>query len=151
MHRPFRGGITAPAPNNGNLANGQANVDSDASPTNSVPGPGNTQLNGITPLSLSQNDQNAENSWYGLYSFTFTADGGQNAADTEAGRTLFTAEFVADPNTQNRFGYFTDGNPVPLNSPNATAGTASVFVVPAPGAMALLGLGGLIVTRRRRA
>jgi uncharacterized protein (TIGR03382 family) len=145
LHKPFRGGIptggTNPAaPNNGNPANG-------------VFSSGNQVISGITPLSLSQNDQgNANvgqdnNAWYGLYSFLFVV--GNTAS---AGTAVITASFDADATTGNRFGYFNDGDPVPQTSSNATLATANQIInIPAPGAVALLGLGGLIAGRRRRA
>jgi MYXO-CTERM domain-containing protein len=126
LHAPFRGGIPAPAPNNDNAANGTFSA-------------GNTVLSGITPLSLSQTDQN-DGGWYGLYSFNFLPTAGTGNVEIS---------FDADPQTGNRFGFFTDGDPVPVTSPVATGDSATILV-PAPGAMALLGLGGLIAGRRRR-
>lgn len=125
LHAPFRGGIPAPAPNNDNPANGTFSM-------------GNTVIAGITPLSLSQTDQN-DGGWYGLYSFNFIP--------TSNGRV--DVSFDADPQTGNRFGFFTDGDPVPVTSPVATSDSANILI-PAPGAMALLGLGGVIAGRRRR-
>lgn len=132
LHRPFRGGIPAPAPNNDNPANGIFSGD-------------NLEISGITPLSLSQSDQNEDGAWYGLYSFNFVS--GSSAGPDNI---TLTVAFDADPTTGNRFGFFTDGDPVPVTSPNATGDTATI-VVPAPGALALLGLGGLVAGRRRRA
>jgi MYXO-CTERM domain-containing protein len=126
LQAPFRGGIPAPAPNNDNAANGTFSA-------------GNTVLSGITPLSLSQTDQN-DGGWYGLYSFNFLPTAGTGNVEIS---------FDADPQTGNRFGFFTDGDPVPVTSPVATGDSATILV-PAPGAMALLGLGGLIAGRRRR-
>lgn len=126
LHAPYRGGIPAPAPNNDNAANGVFSA-------------GNTVLSGITPLSLTQTDQN-DGGWYGLYSFNFLPTAG-------AGNVAIS--FDADAMTGNRFGFFTDGDPVPVTSPVAQGDSATILV-PAPGAMALLGLGGLIAGRRRR-
>lgn len=81
---------------------------------------------------------------WAIYSFDFLYQGG--AVD-------FTASALADAGTGNRFGYFartgSTPNPVPVTSNLATDG--SISFVPAPGAAALLGLGGLIAARRRRA
>jgi len=130
MHRPFRGGIPAPSPNNTHPSNGTIAANG---------------ITGITPLTLSQPDQGNNNpgEWYGLYSFEF--------AYASGGPIVFTAEFIADPNTGNRYAFFNDGNPSPVQSTSATPGTITVPAVPAPGAMALLGLGGLMAGRRRRA
>lgn len=126
LHAPYRGGVPAPAPNNDNAANGVFSA-------------GNSVLSGITPLSLSQTDQN-DGGWYGLYSFNFLPTAGSGTVDVS---------FDADAMTGNRFGFFTDGDPVPVTSPVAQ-GDTNTILVPAPGAMALLGLGGLIAGRRRR-
>ncbi len=117
---------------------------------------GNTWI--VTPLAISAP---GHNSWasgpnpsaantntsttvWALYSFDFTYGGGE---------VNFSASANADPQTGNRFGFFTrtggTNNPVPVTSQLATDGTISF--VPAPGAAALLGLGGLIAARRRRA
>jgi hypothetical protein len=137
LHRPFRGGIPGPSPNNENPANGTIENNS-------------LTLRGATALCLSQNDQNAAGgpdglgAWYGLYSFNFISGLGLGTVD-------FTAEFVPDATTGNRYGFFTDANPVPVTSPNALIGTASLVVaIPGPGAATLLGLGCLWGSRRRR-
>lgn len=153
LHRPFRGGIPVggtnpPAPNNDNPANGIIPI-------------GGQSINLITPLSLSQNDQgntNAgqdANAWYGLYSFVVNipdaATGSDNNGDGFVD-LLITATSVADSQTGNRWGGFEDLNPVPQTSQNATAGAATLRIeIPAPGSLALLGLGGLVAARRRRA
>ena len=133
MHRPFRGGIPAPSPNNTHPSNGTIAT---------------TGITGITPLTLAQPDQGNNNpgEWYGLYSFEFAYNSGAN------GNYTITAEFVADSGTGNRFAFFSDANPSPVQSSSATAGTIvqNVNVIPAPGAMALLGAGGLMAARRRR-
>jgi uncharacterized protein (TIGR03382 family) len=132
LHRPYRGGIPAPQPNNTNAANG-------------IFESGNTVLRGITPLSLTQTDQysptDPDGGWYGLYSFNFLPTAG-------AGTVVIS--FDADMTSGNRFGFYTDGDPVPVTSPVATGDNANIQV-PAPGALALLGLGGLVAGRRRRA
>lgn len=140
LHRPYRGGIGPPAPNNDNPANGTFSANS-------------LTISGITPLSLSQSDQNAAGgpdglgAYYGLFSFNFVA-----GSTLGSGNITFTASFDADASPpNNKFGFFDDGNPVPITSPNATGGTATAPVIPAPGAFALIGLGGLVAARRRRA
>jgi hypothetical protein len=115
---------------------------------------------GIVPLALSAPNHN---SWrnsgtanpsaantnagtlvWAIFSFDFLYMGGQ---------VDFVASALADAGTGNRFGYFrrtgTANDPIPQTSNLATDGTISF--VPAPGAAALLGLGGLIAARRRRA
>ncbi|MCC6321659.1 MAG: hypothetical protein IT438_09535 [Phycisphaerales bacterium] len=137
LHAPYRGGMSN---QNDNTLAANGTVAGSA-------------INGILPLAISQTNQgNANNgidntAWYGLYSFTFTA------ADNFGGALTITAEAIADPNTQNRFGWFNDGSAVPEQSANATSATThlAITAVPAPGAAALIGLGGLLAARRRRA
>lgn len=101
-----------------------------------------TWLTGTSPTVANTNTNN--NRW-GLYSFIYTV--GSNGA-------VFTASAVADAQSGNRFGYFerTGGtnNPIPQTSTQATDSTLA-FIVPAPASVALLGLGGLVAGRRRRA
>lgn len=143
MHSPFRGGFSDQ--NDNNLA------------ANGTPAPG--ALNGILPLSLSQNNQGLAGfdlsvdqdgsqrltggEWYGLYSFIFTPGA--------VGDFTITATATADPGTGNRFGYFNNGIPVPAQSTQAADGLFFGRIIPAPGTLALLGLGGLVAGRRRRA
>jgi hypothetical protein len=153
LHRPFRGGIptggTNPvAPNNGNPANGIIPVGAQA-------------INLITPLSLSQNDQGNtnvgqdSNAWYGLYSFVVNIPDASTGTDNNGDGfvdILLTATAVADAQTGNRWGGFEDQNPVPQTSANAVNGVAGLHIeIPAPGSLALVGLGGLLAARRRRA
>lgn len=137
LHSPFRGGMAD-----------QNN--------NDLPANGTVAPNGILsilPLTISQPNQGNEligspnTAWWGLYSFTFTA------ADLFGGDITITAEAQADPNSGNRFGWFSDGAAVPEQSTNATAGVTHLRIVaiPAPGTAALVGLGGLVAFRRRRA
>jgi hypothetical protein len=81
---------------------------------------------------------------FGVYAFEFVYGGGN---------VTFTASAIADPQTGNRFGGFrrtgSTNDPVPQTSTLATDGTISF--VPAPASAALLGLGGLVAARRRRA
>lgn len=140
LHNPYRGGL--------------ADANDNSLPSNGVFLPGTFQF---TPVAISNTHQgnpqfdpgpnagdinsNFDESWYGLYSFNFTVG---------ASNTTLNVGAVADLDTGNRFGYFNDSSAVPLSSPNA--GTASYqIIVPAPGSVALLGLGGLLVARRRRA
>lgn len=115
---------------------------------------------GIVPLALSAPDHrswtngttgnpsaantNAGTAVWAIFSFDFVYQGGQ---------VDFRASALADAGTGNRFGYFArtgaTNNPIPQTSNLANDGTISF--VPAPGAAALLGLGGLIAARRRRA
>jgi len=143
LHAPFRGGM-ANASLNDLPSNGIVNVDANPDPGLYAPGSGNTLLS-ITPLAIAQPNQGtsvgAESTWYGLYSFNYVCGSAND-------QILVSA--VADAQTGNRFGYFADGNPVPVTSNNAIGGFYNI-VVPAPGAAALLGLGGLIAARRRRA
>jgi len=134
LHAPFRGGF--------------ADQNNNALPSN-----GTVAANGIInilPLTISQPNQgNANNGidnniWYGLYSFNLTVGG-------TAGAYTITAEATPDVNTGNRFGWFNDGTAVPVQSSNATTGVTHFSIVPSPGAFALLGLGGLVAGRRRRA
>jgi hypothetical protein len=133
LHRPFSGGLPG-APD----AEGFR-----------LPGPGgpNQVINGITPLSLSQNDQNetSGNAWYGLFSFNYIS--GSIAAPA-----TITTEILADAVTGNRFGYFIDGDPVPKVNANATGASASV-PIPAPGSAAVVMLAAALLgvpARRRR-
>lgn len=126
LHRPFRTGIPGPAPNNDNPANG-------------VFESGNRVIRGITPLTLSQSDQN-DGGWYGLYSFIYT---------TEGMTAVLHASFDADSLTGNRFGFFGDGDPVPFTSPVATSDSA-VIDFPSPSSAWLLLVGMGWTARRRR-
>lgn len=126
LHRPFRGGFPAPPPNNDNPANG-------------VFENGNRLISGITPLVLSQTDQN-DGGWYGLYSFVY------HSAGTTA---LVEASFDADAMTGNRFGFFNDSDPVPVTSP-VSQGDLIVIDFPSPSSATLLLIGGAMSARRRR-
>jgi len=143
LHTPFRGGM-ANASLNDLPSNGIVNVDTNPDPNLYAPGAGNTLLQ-ITPLAISQPNQGAsvgnEATWYGVYSFNYIVGGSNDQINVAA---------IADSQTGNRFGYFADGNPVPITS-TAASGTFYNIIVPAPGAAALVGLGGLLVARRRRA
>ncbi|MFN7022587.1 MAG: hypothetical protein ACK4WH_14855 [Phycisphaerales bacterium] len=145
LHSPFRGGLSN-ANNNDLPSNGVSNVDINPDPALYTPGPGNTLLS-VTPLAISQHNQGnpdvgSDNEWwFGLYTFTYTVG---NSND------VINANNVADPQTFNSFGYFSDGLAVPLTSGNSV-GASYRIIGPAPGSVALLGLGGLLVARRRRA
>lgn len=154
LHAPFRGGLVD-SNNNDLPSNGITNVDTNPDPSLFAPGAGNTLLS-ITPVAISNHNQGnpyimlnsssepdfagSDQVWWGLYSFNYTAG---SANDT------ISAGAVADAQTGNAFGYFVDGSAVPIGSANA--GSASYqIIIPSPGAVALLGLGGLMVARRRR-
>lgn len=139
LHRPFRGGIPAPAPNNSAGSNGAIS---------------GLNITGITPLTLAQSDQgnpnldpSYANAWYGLYSFEFTA------GDVFGGIVTFTASAIVDPQTGNRFAYWPDGVGAPQTSTQAGNASISVLVIniPPPGAgTALMLAAGLASARRRR-
>jgi hypothetical protein len=125
---------------------------------NTLPSNGILLANGIglvTPLTLSEQGATAPsndvNAWYGLYSFNVTV--GDATPGPGPVTVNLTAAAVADAQTGNAWGAYEFGDPIPRTSINATAGHASfdVEAIPAPGAVALMGLGGLLVARRRRA
>lgn len=155
LHAPYRGGLSDQ--NNNDLpSNGLVNVDSNPDPNLYHPGAGNTLLS-PTPVAISNTHQgnpyfyapgpdglpdfSHDQTWFGLYSFTFTV-GSSN--------TDITAAAQRDQVTGGAFGYFLDSNSVPQAGNDAVGATYHI-VVPAPGAVALLGLGGLVGLRRRRA
>jgi len=144
---PYRGGMSDSNIND-LPSNGITNDDSNADPALYGTGPANTLLS-ITPVAINSNAHqgnelfygNPNSAWYDLYCFTYTAGASNDVINVGA---------IPDPQTGNTFGYFSDSNAVPLTSTNS--GTASYrIIVPAPGAAALVGLGGLLVARRRRA
>lgn len=145
LHSPFRGGLSN-SNNNDLPSNGVVNVDINPDPALYTPGPGNTLIS-VTPLAISQHNQGnpdvgSDNEWwFGLYTFEYIVGSTNDVINVAA---------VADPQTFNSFGYFNDGVPVPLTSGNSTSASYRI-IVPAPGSVALLGLGGLLVARRRRA
>ncbi len=158
LHSPFRGGMQTSNvneyPANGTFLNGNgvAVLDIDSVVPGNQAGNDSTQgdaIQDIVPLSISQNNQGSEfaasgdqsSQWYGLYSFDFIA-GSSN--------TFVRALIDADPVTFNSFGFFNDGAAVPVTSGNSVNAAYQV-IIPAPGTVALLGLGGLLVARRRRA
>lgn len=137
----FRGGLTADdaAPNGG--ANGLSTAAAPLLPL-ALSNPGHRSW-GTTGNPTAANT-NASTTRWALYTFEFVYQGGQ---------VNFNVTAQADATTGNRFGYFqqTGGtvSPVPVTSQSAQDGNISF--VPAPSAAALLGLGGLIAARRRRA
>lgn len=142
LHNPYRGGLADAndnsLPSNGIFLAGSFQFTPVAIAATHQGNPNNLPIS--DPRSGDINS-NADETWFGLYTFNFTV-GGSN--------TVINVGAIADLDTGNRFGYFNDSSAVPLSSPNA--GTASYeIIVPAPGSVALLGLGGLLVARRRRA
>lgn len=140
LHRAFRGGLSP------NTAAG-----------NTLPSNGTLTASGIsqiTPLTLSQLNQapaNDPTAWYGLYDFDITV--GNNTGATDVLVSLAVAA-IADSQTGNSWGAYEDGDVIPRTSRNSMSTGASFSVIadiPAPGSVALIGLGGLVAARRRRA
>ncbi len=132
VHEPYRGGFS---PNRGNNA--------DAS--NGTVGPNG--ILSIVPLALTQTLANPITpNWYGLFSFSVVIP-------DNFGNMPFVihAGFVPDAQTGALFGFFDDGVPTPVTSTNGLGADLTIPVIfPAPGTLAVLGLGGLIASRRRR-
>jgi len=84
--------------------------------------------------------------WYGVYHFVFTPR--TNLGDLDRQVTVFGSGFAL----ATRDAGFAGGTWTAVNSPtNIAVSIPSItFQVPTPGAMALLGLGGLVAGRRRR-
>lgn len=139
LTRAFRGGLS-PAGSGGNNL-----------PSNGTLAPG--AINLITPLTLSQLNQlpsSDPSAWYSLFNFEVTA-GASGATDALVSLGLTVA---VDAQTQNAWGGYEDGDVIPRTSrlfDTAGASFSVLAAVPAPGSVALLGLGGLVATRRRRA
>jgi len=138
LHGAFRGGLS-PATQAGNTL-----------PSNGTIVAGGINL--ITPLTLSQlaqNPSNDTNAWYGIFDFEVTVGDGLAALST----VNLGINVAVDAQTQNAWGAYEDGDVIPRTSRLFTTAGASFDVVgvPAPGAVALLGLGGLVAGRRRRA
>jgi len=143
----FRGGLTSDT----DAANG--NVTATNTPGLAIAGwdivplalaqPAQKSFTGTNPTASNTNN-NA--SVWAIYDFLYTVGAGTNT---------LTASAVADAQTGNRFGFFersgTANNPVPVTSTLATDGTITFLVVPAPASAALMGIGGLVAIRRRRA
>lgn len=140
LHGVWRGGLS-PATQAGNTL-----------PANGTIVPGGINL--ITPLTLSQLNQNPINdpaAWYGLYSFEVTVGANGSATDAVVSVGINVA---VDAQTQNAWGAYEDADPIPRTSRLFTTAGASFIVqgvVPAPASVALIGLGGLVAGRRRRA
>lgn len=138
LHRAFRGGLSPATAAGNNL------------PSNGTLVPGGISL--ITPLTLSQLNQAPDanpGAWFGIFDFTVTV-GDATAGDVTVNLAV---NAVADAQTGNSWGAYEDGDVIPRTSRNSMGGTASFVVqaIPAPGALALVGLGGLVAARRRRA
>lgn len=128
VHRPYRGGF-AVVGNNADPSNGTAGT------ANGLPA-----LLTILPLAISQTDQNVPGAFYGLFSFELTNFSG-------AGNIVISASTDSAG-----FGYFDDGVAVPVTQAGTFSTTFTQSVnIPAPASAALLGLGGLVAARRRRA
>jgi MYXO-CTERM domain-containing protein len=95
--------------------------------------------NSFTGLAPNAGNTNSNMTRWGVYAFEFVYQGGA---------VIFTADAIADADTQNKFGFW-DGSPIPATSNQSAAGT--IAFIPAPASAALLGLGGLVAGRRRRA
>ena len=141
----FRGGLTT------DQDAGNGNVTATNTPGLSVAGfdivplalsaPGQKSFTGSSPTATNNTSANR----WAIYDFLYTVGTSNNT---------LTAAAVADASTGNAFGFFqqagTVKNPVPVTSTLSNPGSIT-FVVPAPASAALLGLGGLVATRRRRA
>jgi len=140
LHNAWRGGMS-PSSAAGNTL-----------PSNGTIVPG--AINLITPLTLAAIDSQAPGdnvgAWFGLYDFEVTVGANTGAGDAIVGLGLAVA---VDAQTQNAWGAYEFGDPIPRTSRNFTVAGASFAVeaIPAPGAVALIGLGGLVAGRRRRA
>jgi len=142
MERPYRGGF--------------ATANNNADPSNGVAGP--TGILNIVPLAISQTltspMHNAAGAfWFAIYEFNIAFPDGFGGSTASPLQYTITAHFNPDASTQAAFGFFNDGVAVPVTSTNGTNGvvTFGVVAVPAPASVALLGLGGLVAARRRRA
>lgn len=139
LWRTFRGGLSpATAAGNGLPSNGTIAADG---------------IYFITPLTLSQLNQfpaDGADNWYGLYDFTVIV--GDNNGPGEVTVNLGVSP-VVDAQTGNAWGGYEDGDVIPRTSQHFSTTGASfrVEAIPAPGALALVGLGGLVAARRRRA
>ena len=141
LYASYRGGISPIAPDTtGNTL-----------PSNGILAPG--AINLITPLTLAALDQAPNDypgEWFGLYAFEVTV--GQNLSAADAIVNLAIAPAV-DAQTGNAWGAYEAG-PIPRTSQNFSVSGGSFAVegvIPAPASVALIGLGGLVATRRRRA
>lgn len=127
LHNAFRTGLGGGPGANGNFA---------------VPG----QISTILPLNTSTPNQGSTSTgsrFWSVYSFTFMP--------TDAGDFSFTLD-VTQWSFWRRTGTTgTETNPLDGATGSSGTSTIRVKVLPAPGAAALLGLGGLIAARRRRA
>ncbi len=140
VHEPYRGGFSPNRGNNADASNGTA---------------GPTGILSIVPLALTQTLANPITpNWYSVYSFSVVIPnnfGGPDAAHPQ--NFTIHVGFAPDAQTQSLFGFFDDGVPTPVTSTNGLGADLNIpaVAVPAPASVALLGLGGLIAARRRRA
>lgn len=129
LHRPLREALLSPG--DSHVANGTASATS-----------GSAAITDITPLSLAETGQ--ADGWFGLYSFDLLTQ------DVLPGAIALTATAVMDVGTGTRFSYWASGQGSPRFSPAATVGTASVVsLVPAPGALGVVVMLGVVAARRR--
>lgn len=125
LHRPFRDAITS----NSSMYNGVAGPDG---------------LSTIVGLNLRQFMMSMA-TWTPLYSFDFTATGGQGVVE-------ISASFVRLPGQEGAFAFYTEGSPVPIASDHGTGGSTTLVVsIPAPSGagVVLLAAAGAVLRRRR--
>jgi len=108
-------------------------------------GNGNSNPNLIAGQDQDSTVDGVQSVWYGVYHLVFTPR--TNVGDLDRQVTVFSSGFgLAAINANVTGGTFT-----PSFTAQGVATSASItFQVPTPGAMALLGLGGLVAGRRRR-
>ncbi len=132
VHGSYRGSFS---PNRGN----------NASQSNGTPGANG--ILSIIPIAFTQTlSAPTAPDWYGLYSFSVVVP------DSFSGDFVIHADFSPDPTTHDAFNFFDDGVPGAVISNNivGTAVHMTVFAVPAPGSLVVLGMAGLVISRRRR-
>lgn len=102
--------------------------------------------NAIAGSDQDADDAGVQSVWYGVYHFVFTPR--TNLGDLDRTVTVFGSGFALAA----RDAGFAGGTWIPVPTPTNIAVVISpiTFQVPTPGAMALLGLGGLVAGRRRR-
>jgi len=124
-------------------------VDGDGNPLPSFTDFGGNVLN--NPNFITGSDQDlltpgVQSVWYGVYHFVFTPR--TNVGDLDRQVTVFGSGFALALINANVTGSTFTPSATPTNI--AVSIPSITFQVPTPGAMALLGLGGLVAGRRRR-